>query len=213
MDETRLAQKFVNYFSCYDLYFEVDYYRCIDIVAINGNVSMAIEVKRNFNFNVLDQAIQNQPYFNLSFIAVPEFIKSRIQETICRDYGIGLLVFRYKNGREYVEQWMKPKLNRHPINHGNLKSRLHDYNKQSIPGSRSGDGGKITAFGVTVEKIITYVKRNPGKSIKEVIESVTHHYTNDQAAISAANKYIRIGVIKELEILDRKVYLKPQNGR
>lgn len=31
MKETDLAQHFVNYFSCYDLYFEVDYGRCVEI--------------------------------------------------------------------------------------------------------------------------------------------------------------------------------------
>lgn len=91
MKETFLAQKFADYLSCYDLYFEVDYHRCIDIVAIDGKYSIAVEVKTTFNFKVLEQAIYNARNLSFSYIAVPKTKDDmEFQKKLCADYGIGL---------------------------------------------------------------------------------------------------------------------------
>ena len=52
-----------------------------------------------------------------------------------------------------------------------LVSRLSEINKKSMPGTKSGDTEKITAFGVTVENAVRYVNRHSGCTIKEMVEN------------------------------------------
>lgn len=206
MKESDLAQKFVDYLSCYDLYFEVDYYRCIDIVALSEKISMAFEVKTSFNFKVLEQAINNRPNFNYSYIAVPEFNDWSIQKKLCEDYGVGLIMYDGRKGYNDVREWVAPKFNRH-TNNKHLISRLHECNKRSLPGTKSGDSEKITAFKITVENAILYVKRHPGCTIKEMIDNISHHYNNSKAGCNNIYQWIHNGVIKELKIENRKLFL------
>ena len=199
MKETELAQKFVEYLKIYDLYFEVDYYRSVDIVALNGNISIALEVKTSFNFKVFEQALENRNHFNYSYIAVPDFKDDSIQRKLCEDYGIGLLAYDSKRGYGDVREYVHPKLNRH-VDNNKLKSRLHERNKRSLPGSKSGDSEKITAFGVTVENAVRYVKRHPGCTLKEMVDSIPHHYGSNALAKSNLYQWIHKGVIKELAL-------------
>ena len=209
MKETELAQMFVDYLSGYDLYFEVDFYRSVDIVALKNNISAAFEVKTSFNFKVLEQAIANREHFNYSYIAVPEFGDSYFKIKMCKDYGLGLLVYRDKydyGSAGKVSEYVNPKLNR--ISNKLLRSRLSEKNKQSLPGSKSGVGTKITAFGVTVESLKRYVERNQGCLLKEAIEAITHHYSSCTVARSCIARYIHEDVIKGLELNKGKLYIK-----
>ena len=209
MKETELAQKFVDYFSCYDLYFEVDYLSCIDIVAINHPFSIAIEVKNAFNFKVFEQALDNVPHFNYSYIAVPVFKDWSIQKRLCKDYGIGLIVYceHAYHKEDSIKILVPPKLNRR--SNTKLLERLCDRNKLSKPGAKSGDGEKVTAFNVTVMNLEQYVQRRPGCSIKEAINNINHHYHSELSARSNIYQWIRTGVIKTIEIKDRKLFMKP----
>jgi len=197
MKETELAQHFVNYLSSFDLYFEVDYYRSVDIVAVADNYAAAIEVKTSFNFKVLEQAISNAKYFHYSYIAVPYFGGSSFQQQLCKDYGIGLLVyFHFEN---IVREVVKPKLNRH-ADLTKLKRRVCERNKLSLPGSKSGDSTVITAFGVTVDSLTRYVTRHPNCTLKDAVEKINHHYDTNQLARSNLAQWIRNGVIKNIKL-------------
>jgi len=206
MKETELAQKFVDYLSDFDLYFEVDYYRSVDIVAMNGRISAAYEVKTTFNFKVLEQAIENAKHFNYSYIAVPEFKDGFIQLRLCRDYGIGLLMYDNKHGYHDVREWIHPRLNRH-VDNDSLIEFFRPENKLSKPGAQSGDGEKITAFQITVDNAVRYVQRHPGCKIKEMINEISHHYSSDKLACTNIYGRIYQGVIKELRIDHGKLYL------
>ena len=212
MTEIELAKKFIDYLSCYDLYFEVDYGRCVDIVGISNNKSISVEVKTSFNFKVLEQAIDNKPKFSYSYIAVPFFKDSFFQQSLCKDYGIGLLVYKEHayHEEDIVAQIVAPKLNRN-ANIEKLLGRLHDWNKKSLAGSRSGDSTKITAFGVTVSNLKRYVQRHEGCLIKEAITGISHHYRSDELARSSIYVYINSGVIKDLYIEKKKIYTKVEN--
>jgi len=203
MKETDLAQHFVNYFSCYDLYFEVDYGRCVDIVAMAEKFAIAIEVKTSFNFKVLEQAVDNKKRFHYSYIAVPEFKDDRFQRKLCEDYGIGLLV--YDEGRKLVYCRVSPKLNRQAFTK-KLKNSLHEYCKKSLPGSKSGEGTKMTAFSITVDSLQLAVKRNPGASLKSIIGMMNHHYNSDSTAIACIRQWINHGVITCVKIINNKLY-------
>lgn len=197
MKETELAQKFVEYLSAFDLYFEVDYYRSVDIVALSESISSAFEVKTTFNFKVFEQALGNRPHFNYSYICVPDFNDRIIQRKLCEDYGIGLLCYDATGGYSDVREIVHPKLNRH-TNNKKLVEQLHERNKRSLPGSKSGDSAKITAFGVTVENAIRYVRRHPGCTLKEMVDNIGHHYDSNILARKNLYQWIYKGVIKEI---------------
>jgi len=209
MKETDLAKHFVEYLSCYDLYYEVE---CssgrVDIVALNGKVRMAFEVKNNFNFKVLEQAINNKPYFHYSYIAVPNFRRSGIQLDLCKDYGLGLLVcnaFEWMGGN--VEQWVPAKLNRNPDDKFS-RIQLTEANKRNTPGMAGSEAGRMTPFRQTVENLVRHVKRNPECTLKEAIENIDHHYYSFAGARSSIYQWLRNGVITELKLVNGKLYLQ-----
>jgi hypothetical protein len=189
------------------LYFEVDYFRSVDIVALNEKIASAFEVKTTFNFKVFEQALENRKHFNYSYICVPEFNDSCIQRKLCEDYGIGLLIYDTRRGFNDVREIVHPKLNRH-TNNKRLIERLHERNKRSLPGSKSGDSAKITAFGVTVENAVFYVKRHPGCTIKEMVDNIGHHYDSNILARKNLYQWIHKGIVKGIEIKDRKLYIE-----
>jgi hypothetical protein len=211
MKETELAQKFVQYLSDFDLYFEVDYGGCVDIVALmlGGRVSLAVEVKTTFNFKVLDQALNNQQWFNYSYIGVPAFRDDWLQRRLCADYGIGLLVYNDKHQYQdcSVSEIVKPKLMRR--SNVKLRQRLHERNKLSLPGAQSGTGERMTAFKVTHDNLYKYVRRNPGCTIRQAMDGVAHHYNTNKAAASNIYSWIYQGVIKDIIYKQGKLYIKP----
>jgi len=209
MKETELAQFFVAYLSCYDLYFEVDFHRCVDIVGIlDRKISVAVETKLHLNFEVIEQARYNKQHFNFSYIAIPlNNGISGIQKDICTMFGIGILVYDDRNSRFPVSEYLAPKLNRH-CKIKNILSRLSGTNKLSLPGSKSGDGNKVTAFGQTSEMLKNFVRMNPGRTLKQAIENddFSHHYHSNTVAVSALATHIKNGVIKNIQIIDKKLY-------
>lgn len=205
MLEKDLAQEFVKYLSCYDLYFEVDVEHPIDIVAITENTCSAYEVKISFNFEVLEQAVRNKRNFHYSYVAVPytdSLYFSNFKKNLCETLGVGLLVIK-PNGR--AAQLVKPKLNR-AINFKQTLGRLHEYQKQCVPGTKCGDTGKITSFQVTVDNAERYAIRHPGCTLAEIINGISHHYITDEVAKRNIATWIRQGVIKTLKIVNKKVY-------
>lgn len=203
--ETDLAQRFVEYLSCYDLYFEVGAGSMVDIVAVSGSIIMGYEVKTSFNFRVIEQAYRNIHWFNYSYVCVPYGRDHGFQYQICRDYGIGVLEWREYGSispwSEIVEK-VKPKLNRAPIKD---HVRLHEYQKRSIPGTSSG--GRITPFTITKENMVKYVSRHPGCTIKEMMNNISHHYHSTSGAIATTYQWLRRGIIKDIYLDKGKLYL------
>ena len=207
MKETELAQKFIDYLSCYDLYFEVGsgggY--CVDIVAVTpNNLMIGYEVKTSLNFKVIEQAYCNKPYFHMSYIAVPWSRDMSFQERICRDYGIGVLLYNPNHYREPVYQIIAPEFNRKAIT---KYTRLHEYQKRSIAGTAS-NGDRITPFKITVENMENYVRRHPGCSMKQMFSEISHHYHSDRGAITSMYQWLNKGVIKGVELRDGGLFLK-----
>ena len=110
MKEKELAQKFVEYLSdMYDLYFEVG---TTDIVGKNRSIVIAIEVKKHLNFKVIQQAHFNIRSSHYSYVAVPKTSAQRntFAYTICKEFGIGILIYDEQNNQVYEK--IAPKMNR-----------------------------------------------------------------------------------------------------
>jgi hypothetical protein len=205
MKETDLAKHFIDYLSCYDLYFEVTALTgCVDIVAKSGNIMMAYEVKTVFNFKVIEQALRNKEAFHYSYVCVPYSKDMRFQKKICLDYGIGVLVYRkYSHSMEEVVEGVPAKLNRKAVVKYN---RLREYQKRSIAGTASDE--RITPFKITVENMVNYVRRHPGCKLKDMINEISHHYSSDKGAISNTYQWLRKGVITDIILENGKLKLR-----
>lgn len=207
MTEAELAQKFVSYLEGYDLYFEAPPHH-VDIVAISGVKHIAIEVKLSLNFKVIEQAFHNKGWFHLSYAAVPRSKNGSFAHKICRDYGIGVLEYHPTYDNKYhVWEVVRPKWNKV----GKIAAKYcfyQDYMKGSIPGSSGSDGAVVTAFKMTVQDLERYIRRHPGCSLNEALSNIDHHYSSFTGARSSIYSHLRTGVIKTIELRDRKLYLK-----
>lgn len=207
MSEAELAQKFVNHFIDYDLYFEAPPNH-VDIVALAGKKRITIEVKKEFNFKVIEQAYRNTHWFHLSYVATVRPKDYGFREKLCRDYGIGVLYYnpRYMNLFYQVEESVRPVFHKVPhtlLTHVNYS----DHMKLSIPGSSGSEGKVVTAFKMTVWELEKYVKRHKGCTLKEALSAIDHHYSSFQSARGSIYQYLANGVIDTICLTDGKLYL------
>jgi hypothetical protein len=213
MKENELAQSFIEWYGSDDMYFEVPCNGIVDLVIKQDPVLIAIEFKMSLNFQVLNQAYKNSPYFNYSYIAVPKPRDSGFAEMICKKLGIGIFFYNkfYQNasGRYKHLLWnerVPAKLTRK----GRCgKDKLKDYMKKSVPGSQND---RVTAFQNTVQEITARLRNSPQKSLhwKDVLNDVEHHYGTISTAKSSLRQWCNAGIIKDFTIDKGYFKLTPQ---
>lgn len=200
MTEVELAAKFKVFLSGMDVYPEVEVHEgFIDLVAIDRNkVVIAVEVKKTFNFKLLEQGIRSKKYANYVYVAIPDTRDLHFRIKLCRDYGIGILVLR-KDGR--INELLKPSFN------SKIKPLfLSEHQKQSVAGSQHD---RITSFGITNLNITNFLKVHGGQyNARLLLENIQHHYSNTNTALSSIKAWIKKGIIKEFEFKDKKFILK-----
>jgi hypothetical protein len=202
LKETELAQHFINFFEGHEIFSEVKAYSVIDFVAKKDNLTIGVEVKTSLNFKVIEQAYYNKSYFHQVYVAVP-FKQRDFSFKICKDYGIGILLYYPKSERAFVA--VEP-ANVEP----KQQVKLHEYNKMSVAGSQHD---RMTAFKWTLLKITEYLKDNDGAKLDTVVKNVKHHWHTNATALSCLRKYNRNGVLKDFRIEKGKVYLNEKDTK
>jgi hypothetical protein len=207
MKETELAQKFINHFIDFDLYFEVGSpVGSTDIVAVKSPLMISIEVKTSFGLSVIEQAVRNIPYYHYSYVAVPYVKDSHFAEQICKQYGIGVLKYkednRFSEFEGHVYEQLPPKFNRKALA---KYIKLMDAYKDATPGCVNG---RPTPFKEMIKGISAYLQRHPGATLKEVFEGSYITYRTISAFKAGMYQWIRNDVIKEFYIDNGKLYLK-----
>lgn len=205
--EADLAKHFINYFSdAYEIYQEVPCYGIIDFVAMGCGVKIGVEVKQTLNFKVIEQAVNNIPYLNYSYIAVPSAKgpERNFAYKICKSFGVGVLeyypdsmyrIYGIKNPC-LVKEVLKPSLNRKPSRPLELK----EWMKRSIAGSVND---RMTQFKYTIETISRKLSDNRGKMLlKEVLKDDKYHWHTITSARSCIKTWCYSGVIKEFRFED-----------
>ena len=195
-------EKFIDFYSDgYEIYKEVPATGIVDFVAKHGNITIAVEVKKSLNFEVIRQAETNKNYFNYSYIAIPKTKRKHFGHTICQRFGIGVLTYNIQY--DHVSEIIKPKLNRNIFN-----VEFKEYMKNSIAGSQNN---RITAFKNTIDIMAQYIKRHPECTLKECLENIDHHYNSISSAKSCITSWIKNGIIKNFYIKNNKLYLSDNN--
>lgn len=196
MKETELAQHFIDFFKGHEIFSEVQAYSVIDFVAKKDDLTIGVEVKTSMNFKVIEQAFNNKTYFHQVYVAVP-YKKRDFSFKICKDYGIGVLLYQEKTGRVYVVVDPATEKPKH-------KPKLHEYNKMSVAGSQND---RMTAFKWTIHQMTEYLKKNDAAKLETVLDNVQFHWKTRASAISCLRKYNRTGVLKDFRIEKGRVYL------
>lgn len=183
----------------WDVYQEVSLgYACriVDIVATQGIIAWAVEVKSSLSMEVIGQAVQVRHECNFVSVAVPRpkqmhnRTSGRIYAEHClkRD-GIGLL---YVDAGD-VSTSIVPTLNR---------KRRMKIERCLVEAQRdwaeagNADGGRWTPFQQTCRNVLRYVTEHPGSTLREVMERAEHHYQKDATARACISKWARLGKVK-----------------
>jgi len=171
-----------------------------DIIATQNNLLWVIEAKLNFGLSVIAQTERHIGYANYVSILTPA--RTSTHYKILKLLGIGHIQIGCDH---YASETVRPKLNR---------KKAESYKKKLCPeqlthgmaGTASGD--RFSPFKRTVGEIKSYISLNPGCSIKQAIENVDHHYSSFISAKSSILYWIKSGIIEDIEILNRKLFLK-----
>eukprot|EP01029_Cantina_marsupialis_P029717 TRINITY_DN782061_c0_g1_i1.p2 TRINITY_DN782061_c0_g1~~TRINITY_DN782061_c0_g1_i1.p2 ORF type:complete len:226 (-),score=28.32 TRINITY_DN782061_c0_g1_i1:1072-1749(-) len=204
--ESDVAKVLMDHYSDQDVYPEVPTGNGIcDIIIKDYHIYTAIEVKRSFSFDVLEQAIRNKKIAHYSMIAVPKFQKISFKRQLCRDYGIGLILvdmdmFMY-NGFHALHLTDEAKFNR-----GAVIPKLEDWMKRSVSGSKND---RMTAFKVMIEDIEHRLKREGGRAkFEDVFSLGLSTYSTVQSAKHTLKNHIRSGVIDSFTFEGSELILK-----
>ena len=152
---SELASKFISFIKGWEIYPEVEIKEgFIDIIGVNihNKQKIAIEVKKVFNFKLLEQGIRSKKYANFVFLAIPYTRDLAFRKKLCADYGLGLILL-LEDGS--IKEVVKPKYNDklRPI-------MLSEHQKSSVAGSQHD---RVTSFGITKLNIIDFLKSHGGE--------------------------------------------------
>ena len=157
-----------------------------DIVAVRGRLVWIIECKARSSFEVIEQALKWKSFAHYVSVAVPQVKDQWFFTVVCNKFGIGVMTVGDK-----VSEPRLPILIRSALT-SNVTRALNENQKSNIAGSR---GSYWTPFNQTVRNLKEYLKEHPGATMKEVVESVEHHYGKSSNARSSLSHWIRSGVI------------------
>lgn len=201
MKEIQLAQEIVYFLKDmkWEVYQEVKVPGgVIDIVGIRDNISWIIETKCSLSLQLLEQIYQRRYMANYISIATPCFKNTKghfAAGIFLRNCGIGYLQAEFMYG---ITEIIAPKLFRIKRSLGvNVKEYLVEQQKNYANAGNS-DGRYWTPFKETCKNITNYITKNPGCTIKELIDNINHHYHSSSTAKSSINAWIREGIINNI---------------
>ena len=201
MKEIQLAQEVIYFLKDmkWEIYQEVKVPGgVIDIVGIRNNISWIIETKCFLSLQLLEQVYKKKQMSNYISIATPRLrnVKGRFAaEMFLRNNGIGYLQTEFMIGTTEI---ITPKLFRIKRNlMWNVTKYLVEQQKD-YANAGNPDCRYWTPFKGTCKNITEYVCKNPGCTIKELIDNINHHYHSSITAKSSINAWINQGVIKNI---------------
>jgi len=174
-----------------------------DIVAVRGPLLYVVETKTTLGLAVINQAYEWLHQANYISVAAPSgrrYSQDRIcAERILREWGIGLLLVSlaaYEGEQTRVSEGIAPRLWRKiPAERiSRLRGMLCDATR-TFARAGNAEGKFWSAFKATVDEVQRRVRETPGLTTKELIGSITHHYSSDSTARSVLLKWLRWGKI------------------
>ncbi len=202
-NEAELAAVVVKYLRDFDwdVYQEVQIVSngaIADIVATQGRLIWVVETKRSLGLSVFGQAHGWVRFAHRVSAAVPTTRDSqarRFAREVARSFGIGILEAAY---RRDIYEAVAPKLRRR-VDDARLRSSLTEERK-TFAAAGNADGKHWSPFQATCNRVRTAVARKPGILMKELVETVEHHYASHSSARGSLTKWIETQKIKGVRI-------------
>lgn len=212
MKEIDIAKPVIDYVKEFgwEVYQEVfDGRKRADIVAVRKNLVWVIEAKKSFSMSLLSQALYWSSYANYVSVAIPQPYRWTsgwdAGVEFCRIKGIGIFFTRDDKCKLHIGNTLNRKASTNII-----KKYLFEEQKDY---AEAGSSGKYwTPFKATCREVKLTVLDKPGITMKELIESINHHYCGDSTAKSCLRDLILKGVVEGVraEYQGRKIFIYPE---
>lgn len=220
MAETDLAAKVIDWLKAdgWDIYQEVQlsvYAPTADIVAVKKigkyqkPIIWIIECKVSFGAAVCAQAYhwasrRMAHYVSIAYYSSKPYTRftntQHFLAGVLKSYGIGTIEISNKFSGNYYDEVQTPEYKHVRWNNfDRMIGSLTDLHK-TYARAGNADGKKITAFSLTRDHLIEYVKKHPGLTFNEILADINHHYNSIASARSSLTKWIGLGSIKGIEI-------------
>ncbi len=174
-----------------------------DIVAVQGPVLWVVELKRQFGFDVLEQAHGWRGHANLRSIAIPNgLVYSPFRLHVASELGIGVLrVHGPWNGTEVSDplyELVKPARERRVSKalRGQLRTEQQTF-------ADAGGNGRFTPFRSTCQAIRETLRYHGEMPIKRLVQLLKgqHHYASEASAKSSIYAMVQREVIEGVELV------------
>lgn len=178
-----------------------------DIVATQGQLVWVVECKKAFGLAVLEQAEHWLPYAHYVSVAYPHVPSPRrgtLPLRVADWLGIGTLGVQ-KFGdfggalSDFCFESRPPLLRREPPCLYLLRRQLNEAQRAYAPAGNA-EGRFWSPFRATCDAVRAYVQQHPGAAMKEVVDSVRHHYRTDSTARSCLVKWAEEGKIRGVRL-------------
>lgn len=180
-----------------------------DIVARQNSIVWIIETKTTFGLPVIEQARRWEIYSHLVSVATPSHV-GEFGKEVCRLFGVGIL----SAGRTYSDgsgttEVLRPRLNRRPLR----LPKLCEEHKTYAPAGTNG-GGYFTPYNRTCRDVLSAVTREPGITMKKLVDIVDHHYASDTTARNCLRNWIKWDKVPGVEIRyeGNKMFVHPKEA-
>lgn len=182
-----------------------------DIVALKGDISIVVEMKKQLSFKVIEQAIQAKYSTDYIFIAVPKPKNphSRIAISLLKQEGIGLIYITEctQSSTTLKESSIKFWGKRVRKKSHDIKKHInHDFHSRTIAGVKSGEG--LTEYGEMINLIKLFLKRRKWVTIDEILDNVETYYNNPKPSLMQTLKAEWNSDWLEWKVENRKTYFK-----
>jgi len=202
MKEIQLAKILVDYYENkgYECYKEVSSSGsggskradCYFIKKENGEIidSFSVETKMTLGLNVIEQAYKWKPQAKRVYVGVPRLKRKPVKARkfamfVCNKLGIGIIEIAKGDIKiiQEVEDNLKYKM-----------PPLYEEQKKSKAGNAKSQF--FTKYKKTIANIDKFMKDKKEYSLKDLLNQIEHHYSNNLSAHGCIIKYIKKGIIK-----------------
>lgn len=192
-----------------DVYAEVG---TLDVVGIGKSYAVAVEMKKNLTWKLIEQAHSAIGLADYVFVAIPKprTHGNLIAASYLKQDGIGVIYV--DDDRAFVHSWGR----RHRIRKSwkPLRDYVLPHHKMTTGGVKSGDGP--TEYSVTIDNIkflLQYHHRNDGwMTVDEILETVETHYSNPKPSVMATLQAHWNQEWCESKVENRKRYFRFRRG-
>lgn len=214
--EAELAAIGVEHFRAagFKVYQEVAYSsRTIDFVAVQGALTWIVEVKKSRTMKVLAQADGWIGFANRVSVLVPQASKNgSFFNRVASLIGAGVLEAAsartsWRGAASTLREETAARLYRKTT--GRLRDCLHPAQESYCEAGAAG-GGRWSPWRDTMDRCVAFVKKNPGCTIREIMEAESHHYGSDKTARSSIAQWLESSHFPiRVELKERRRHFYP----